>query len=322
MHRRDKMVLWAAIVLTLGLGGYELGRIGSIQTITGVVLRDDLRPENQLTIPGVDIISDDLDDGVGKSDARGVFTFKLRRAIHNGDLLTLHFRHPDYRPLDTTIAAGDRLNVIRMHPASAPPAPVGPSIIISDIRIRYSVKSQTTENVGSVAKVFEVKNTGNVPCGSGTVCSPDGKWKAAIDGVSLDAGENSEFQHVRVSCIAGPCPFTAIEKDSFSQGGQKISASVRDWSDTVSFVLEAEVMRTLITGAILHSYPIIFNRTASFTVPPNAEGSSIEASLDHEEIVYPIGPKAKLSWADCDVQTGKDLTKLYRCSLKPGYQFK
>jgi hypothetical protein len=321
MHRRDKMVLWAAIVLTLGLGGYELGRIGRIQTITGVVLRDDPRAENQFTIPSVDIISDDVDDGIGKSDSKGYFAFKLRRTIHNGELLTLHFRHPDYRPLDTTISAGDRLYLIRMHPASAPPAPVGTPVTISDIRIRYAVKSQTTENVGSVAKVFDVKNMGNVPCSSNTVCSPDGKWKAAIGGVSLDAGENSVFQNARVSCIAGPCPFTAIEKDSFSGGGQKISASVRDWSDTVSFVLEAEVMRTLTTGAILHSYPITFNRTISFTVPLNAEGPSIEALLDHQEIVFPIGPKAKLSWAECDVQISKDLTKLYRCSLKPGYQF-
>jgi hypothetical protein len=322
MNRRDKIVFWAAIILTLGGTAYGLMRIGSIESVTGAVLRDDSSPENQWTIPNVEISGDALVGGSAKSDSHGYFNLKLRRGIRKGETISLRLRHPDYLPLDTQLAAADCLCVIHMRLASTASGTTGAPIAISDVRLRYSVKNQIQQNVGSVTRVFLVANTGNVPCGSDGVCSPDGKWKASIAGASLDAGEDSEFQDARVSCIAGPCPFTAIENDSFSRGGRKISVSVRNWSDSASFVLEAEVMRTVTAGEILHSYPIIFNRTASFTLPANAEGMSIEATLDHQEIVYPLGPEAKLSWADCDVQTSKNLSKLYRCSLKSGYQFR
>ncbi len=322
MNRRDKIVLWAAIVLTLGGTSYGLIRMESIQYVTGAILRADPSPENQLTIPNVEITGDDLAEGRGKTDSTGYFKLKLRRTIRKGEMLSLHFRHPDYHPLDTTIPAEDRLSLIHMRLASTAPVTTGTPVVITDVRLRYSIKSPIRENVGSVVKVFQVPNIGNVPCGSESVCSPDGKWKATISGASLDAGDNSEFQNARVSCIAGPCPFTSIESDSFSHGGRKISVSARNWSDVASFVFEAEVMRTVTTGSIVHSYPVIFNRTASFTLPMNAEGLSIEASVDHEETVFPLGPEAKLSWAECDVQTSKNLTKLYRCSLKSGYQFR
>jgi len=322
MNRRDKIVLWAAIILTLGGTSYGLIRMASIQSIAGVVLRDDRSPENQLTIPNVEILGEDLAAGGTKSDANGYFQLVLKRDVRKGDNIVLHFRHPDYLPLKMTLVAAERLCLIKMQLASTAPITQGTPVTIGDVRLRYAVKNRSMENVGSVAKVFQVANSGNVPCTSGGLCSPDGKWKATISGASLDAGDDSEFQGARVSCIAGPCPFSALESDSFSHGGRKISVSVRNWSEPVSYVLEAEVMRSVTAGAILHSYPVIFNRTASFTLPVNAEGLSIEATLDHQEIVFPLGPEARLSWADCDVQTSKNLTKLYRCSLKSGYQFR
>jgi len=80
-------------------------------------------------------------------------------------------------------------------------------------------------------------------------------------------------------------------------------------------------MHTMSSDEILQSYPLIFNQSASFSLPAKAQGPSIEATVDHQEIVYPLGPTLKLSWADCELEIGKDLTKLYRCVLKPGYQF-
>jgi hypothetical protein len=246
---------------------------------------------------------------------------KLHRPIRKGETLAIHLRHPDYRSSDIITPAADRLYVIRLTPTSSIPPFTGPPVSIGDVRLRYGVKSRTTVNVGSVVKVFEVSNTGDVPCRSNEACSPDGKWKAAVGGATLDAGDDNGFQDARVSCIAGPCPFTRIEKDSFSRGGRQISVLVRNWSDAASFVIEAEVVHTMSSDMILQSYPLIFNGTASFSLPPDAQGPSIGAVVDRQDIVYPLGPAPKLSWADCDVQTGKDLTKLYRCVLKPGYRF-
>ena len=191
---------------------------------------------------------------------------------------------------------------ITMTPADSAPLFSGTPIVISDVRLRYAVKSQTTENVGSVAKVFQIPNTGDVPCNSSGPCSPDRRWKAAVGGTSIAAGDDNEFQEARVYCIAGPCPFTKIEKDSFSHGGRRFSAAVRNWSDVATFVLEANVMHRMSSNVILHSYPLIVEDTASFTVPAKAQGPSIEATVDRQEIVFPLGPVPKLSWANCEVR--------------------
>ena len=91
--------------------------------------------------------------------------------------------------------------------------------------------------------------------------------------MSLKAGDGQEFQNVRVSCIAGPCPFTKIESDGFSRGGPEIEVSVRAWSDTVVFLVEAEVMQTMRSDAIRHAYPSIFGEAMSFTLPADRRGA-------------------------------------------------
>lgn len=65
--------------------------------------------------------------------------------------------------------------------------------------------------------------------------------EGGVGSATLDAGAGNEFRNARASWIAGPCPFTRIEADHFSQGGQTITASARAWSDTTTFMLEAEV---------------------------------------------------------------------------------
>jgi hypothetical protein len=199
---------------------------------------------------------------------------------------------------------------------------IGPGIPISDVRLRYTESERTSSDTGSALKTFEVANTGNVPCNGRPPCSPNGKWKAAIGGASLDAGEGNEFHEARVSCVAGPCPFTRIEHDGYSQGGRVINVTVRTWSDTVNFVLEAEVSRTSLNDAIRLSYPLIFSRGMNFSLPPSGEGPSIEATVGGFEAVYPIEPSLATSWATCTVQVARDMTKSYRCDLKPGYRFR
>ena len=206
-----------------------------------------------------------------------------------------------------------------IQPASQP---AGPEMIISDVRVRYAVKTTSPNNIGSTVKIFEVVNTGNVPCQGRSPCSPDGKWKAAIGGAALDAGNNNEFQNVRVSCIAGPCPFTRIESDHFSKGGRHISVAVRDWSDTVTFLVEAEVVHTMSADMVRESYPAIFGRAMSFTLPATGEGPSIEADVNGQEVVFPMGPGLRLTWADCNRKIAMDQSKLFSCELKPGYRFR
>ena len=62
-------------------------------------------------------------------------------------------------------------------------------------------------------------------------------------------------------------------------------------------------------------------RVAIFTLPAAAEGLSLEAELNGDAIVFPLGPTLFLSWANCQSFVNKDQSKLYRCELKPGYRF-
>jgi hypothetical protein len=96
---------------------------------------------------------------------------------------------------------------------------------------------------------------------------------------------------------------------------------VRDWSDTTSFLLEAEVVHTMAGDVIQVSYPVKFGRAMDFTLPSRAEGPSIEAEVSGSDIVYPLGPTLAVPWATCTLSVDKDRTRLYHCDLKPGYHF-
>jgi hypothetical protein len=208
--------------------------------------------------------------------------------------------------------------ISRQMPAQA----THPDVIVANVRVRYSMKSTSAADVGSGVKTFQVVNIGNKPCDGHPPCSPDGKWKAVTASASLEAGEGNQFRNARVSCIAGPCPFTKIDSDDFSQGGRAISVSVRNWSDTTTFLLEAEVVHPMVSDTVRESYPVIFGPALNFTLPSTAEGPSIEAEINADTIIFPLGPDLFLSWANCNVRGNQDQTKAYRCELKPGYRFR
>ena len=197
-----------------------------------------------------------------------------------------------------------------------------PDVLISNVRVRYSVKTTTTPDVGSAIKIFQVVNTGNVACRKQHPCSPDGKWKAAIASTSLDAGEGNEFRNARATCLAGPCPFARIEYENLSRDGRMMNVAVRNWSDTVTFVLEAEVVHPMESDIVRESYPVIFGRTLSFTIPSAAEGPSVEAEVNGESVIFPLGPDLFLTWAQCSLGLSKEQNRLYRCELKAGYRFR
>jgi hypothetical protein len=175
--------------------------------------------------------------------------------------------------------------------------------------------------VGSVAKQFVVENTGNIPCAGQRPCSPDGKWKAVTRPISLNAEGENQFRNVRVTCIAGPCPFTKIMPGDLAWPSRAISVSILNWSDTATFLVEAEVTRTAVTDRIGRSFPTIIGQTMTFALPAAAEGSTVEADLNGEDIVFPLGPKLILSWATCSVEITSAQNRTYRCELKTGYRF-
>jgi hypothetical protein len=201
--------------------------------------------------------------------------------------------------------------------------PERPTVVVSNIKVRYTVNSESDQNIASEARTFEVVNRANVPCHRRAPCSPDGYWKASTKSLTLDAGPGNEFRDARASCIAGPCPFTLIDPSGFVNGGRTIVASAMDWSDTATFLLQAEVFHTSIVSIERESYPVVFGRTLNFTTPQTAEGVSLEAELNGVQILFPLGPELYLSWANCTVRTGSDRDKstLYQCQLKPGFRF-
>jgi hypothetical protein len=294
-------------------------------TLTGVVIVDESDPAEQSPIGGAVVtVEDELATATATSAFSGYFSLRLPPSIVAEQPVTLEVRHPMYQPSELQVPAGRQLYVIRLSPAQAraPETSDQPRIELSDLIVRYTVQARVATNVGSGAKMFEVVNAGNVPCEAHNPCSPDGDWKAAVGGASLDAGPDNEFRNARLSCIAGPCPFTKIESDRFSRGGRVISATVRNWSDTTTFVLEAEVFHPEITAVSQQAYPTILGRRLNFTLPATAEGVSIVADVGAEEIVFPLGPTAALSWATCEVRSETDQTRMFRCELKPGYEFK
>ncbi|MGD0512215.1 MAG: carboxypeptidase-like regulatory domain-containing protein [Terriglobales bacterium] len=323
-----KTVIWAIAIA--GLAGALTAVLVAIHkaqpiTIKGAVLSQDADPQKQLPIADVEITGTDGSTvRTAESDSSGFFSLTLRRGLRRRQPLTLHFRHPGYQPLDLNEFVSDQIYIARMVPISHETRVQSdrPEAAVSNVRVRYSVKTTTEADVGSAVKTFQVANKGDVPCKGSHPCSPDGKWKAALSSATLDAGEGNEFRNARVSCIAGPCPFSRVEFEDLSRGGRKVNVSVRNWSDTTTFLVEAEVVHPMVSDLVRESYPVIFGRALNFSLPPLAEGPSIEAEINGESIVFPLGPDLYLSWADCHVRVDKDQAKAYRCELKPGYRFK
>lgn len=292
--------------------------------VSGAVMVKDSDPRKELPIADVEIsVKDSPANATTRSDSSGFFALKLLQGLRRGQPVTLQFRHPNYQPLDLSEFVGNKLYLAHLTPLSRGDQELDnrPATAVGNVRVRYSLKAVQDVNIGSAVKTFEIVNSSNVPCKGAPPCSPDGKWKAAIGSTSLDAGAGNEFRDARVSCIAGPCPFTKIEYDGFSKSGQVITVSVRGWSDTATFLLEAEVFHKMPSEVIHESYPVIFGRALNFTVPIGAEGTSIEADITGETIIFPLGPALFLRWASCNARVNKDQTSVYRCELKPGFRF-
>ena len=316
------LAVLAAAVARLPVSGWSRPTVTQPLFIRGAVIEQETDPAKQLPISDVDITADgNTAVSHATSDSSGFFSLSLRPDVKPGTPISLKFRNSDYQPLDLNVVAGDEINIARMVPVRQEVQSHGPVVSVTAISVRYSIETTTAANIGSAVKTFAVANTGNVPCAGKPPCSPGMRWKAAVASATLDAGEGKEFRNARLSCIAGPCPFTSVESDNFSKGGRTISASVRNWSDTTTFLLEGDVFRRQVGDVIRQAFPVIIDQAMNFTLPATGEGASVEAKLDGSPIVFPLGPTPILSWASCSVRTGQDQARVFWCQLKPGYRF-
>jgi hypothetical protein len=326
MTKGKKIAVWT---------GVALGVLAAVLTVAfltrrkpvvlkGAVLRQDADPNKQLPLSDVQITAINvLGSGHAESDSSGFFSLTLPTGLRRRQAVLLQFRRKDYKPLDWDDFISDKDYIARMTPLHQETVAESHSdVALTNPRIRYTVKATTEADIGSAVRTFQVVNAGNKPCQNQPPCAPGGKWKAAISSLSLDAGEGNEFRNPRVSCIAGPCPFTKIETENFSQERRRFNVSVRNWSDTTTYLVEAEVVHPMTSNLVRETYPVIFGRALNFSLPPSAEGPSIEADVAGEPIVFPLGPDLYLRWADCHASLDRDQSRNYRCELKPGYQFK
>ena len=321
MSGRKTFALWAgAGAVTLSIVLTLLFLADRPRFILGAVMAENADPTKQLPIEGAEVTVVGIPENSHLySDASGLFRIPLSWRMHIGQHIVFHISHRDYQPLDLRYSGANQLYLARLTPTVTPRGGQTP---IANVVANYSVRTTTMVNVGSAVKTFEAVNAGNQPCKGRQPCSPDGKWKAAIGSAVIDAGNGNEFHNARVSCIAGPCPFTRIEDDvTRAPPSRTVKAAALDWSDTATFLLEAEVYRRIASDVLRKSYPIIFDRALTFTLPAGAEDLSIEAEINGAPIVFPLGPRLLLSWADCQLLVHKDQTKICRCELKPGFYF-
>jgi hypothetical protein len=330
-----KTIAWivvglAAVVLVALL--LRAHRLLPLITIEGAVVESNADTRKERPIADVEISASAGGQSVTtRSEADGHFKLALREiAALSGKPVVLTLRRQNYEPLDLDVRAGglhfrNEITLAKMVPlASEAVAKSGhPPSVISNTRVRYSINTGAQTNIGSAVKTFQVVNQGNVPCDGQSPCSPDGKWKAASGSASLYAGADNVFNNVRASCIAGPCPFTRISSGEDLQGQRNIQVTALDWSDTATFLVEAEVFHAEIRSNVRELYPVIFGRGFNFTLPPTAEGVTLEAEIDGSPMVFPLGPSLDMSWATCTVRTATEKEKIavFRCELKPDYRF-
>jgi hypothetical protein len=325
MTRRKTIAIWTVVILAAAVAVPSIAYLYRRKPVTlrGAVLRQDADPNRQLPLADVEIIATNaLGSATAKSDASGLFAITLPKGLRRRQAVVLEFRREGYQPLDVDDFIGDKIYIERMLPLHQDTrAQAATGTTISNTRIRYSMKATTEANIGSAVRTFEIVNVGNTPCNKRPPCNPGGRFKATVGSLSLDAGEGNEFRNARVSCIAGPCPFTRIESEGFSQEHRHFNVSVLNWSDTVTFLLEAEVVHPMTSDMVRETYPVIFGSALNFSLPASAEGPSIEAEVAGDPIVFPLGPDLYLRWADCRMVVDRDQSRNYRCELKPGYQF-
>lgn len=320
----------AIVATVIGVFIFRAARPTPLISLTGDVVKQDDDPTQQTPLSGVTVTAVLGSSTVTtRSGPSGLFYLTLKRRVQAGQTVVLTFEHPNYKTLKiTTTHPGDQLYIARLQqlqpqePTTSNPSQALKKMVqISNVRVRYTLKEESTVEVGSLAKQFTAHNVGNIPCRSRPPCSPDGRWAAATTTLALDAEDDNQFRNVRILCVAGPCAFTKILSPAPVNPERKITVSVLNWSDTTNFLVEADVIRTMVADSVRYAYPFVVGQTMNYGLPPLSEGPSVEADLDGQYIVFPLGPDLILDWATCSVEVSHEGNRIYRCQLKPGYRF-
>ncbi|HTV07360.1 MAG TPA: hypothetical protein VME86_18460 [Acidobacteriaceae bacterium] len=318
------LAMAAAVVLVVRARHWQPRSI----TIQGAVIRRDADARKQIPISGATVaVSDGANSATTTSTALGYFKVKVHKRVWPRETLHLDFHAPGYHPLDMELKLGLRahfkqLCIAEMKPVTVPVAtPAGREpVLVSNVLIRYTVNYAAETNIGAMARTFQVDNQGNVPCKGYSLCSPDGNWRASRGSVTLDAGTGNVLRDVRASCIAGPCPFTRIDYKGFKHAAQIAVVYAVNWSDTATFLVEAEVFDKTIASSVRKSYPVIYGNDLHFTLPPTAEGPSIEADIAGTPVVFPLDGGFYINWTVCSSEAGENNSRVYECELRPGYR--
>jgi hypothetical protein len=206
-------------------------------------MRDDADPEKRFPLPGVQVTdTDGFAAGPAATDDNGVFELQLRPNIPSGQSLNLLFIETGYQKKTSYAAvAADALYTFYLWP-DFPNTPVSaqasPPAAANVVEAAYVFAA-------SPALTFQIPNQGNVRCNGKEQCSPDGKWKAnVVTSPPLDAGAGNIFASGHARCVAGPCAWSSIEPNGAPKPGQRtITATVRNWSDTVTYRLSGVTAR-------------------------------------------------------------------------------
>src|SRR5260370_27516670 len=163
MSKRQTIATWAilafgifALILTIAI----LHRRHPV-TLRGAVLRQDKDSNKQLPIADVQITATNaLGSGSSKSDASGFFSLTLPKGLRRRQQVELHFRHKDYQPLDWNDWISDKIYVAPMVPINQQATSESrPRSIVSNTRIRYSVKPTPEPNIGRPVNTFQFVHT-------------------------------------------------------------------------------------------------------------------------------------------------------------------
>src|SRR6202521_1120564 len=119
-------------------------------TLVGSVIKQNTDTRKESAIADVEIsAAPGLDVGDAKSNFSGYFKINLPSGIDPGESITLHFRHPDYKPVDLNAIVSDHLYVVPMIPIHGEIESElnVAETVLGNVLVRYTTEITTTENI-------------------------------------------------------------------------------------------------------------------------------------------------------------------------------